>query len=1040
LLFMNLKEADVIYNGKVNRTEWGNPFPGLKPFDFDESHLFFGREGQADEILDKLFKNRFVGVVGTSGSGKSSLISCGLLPLLFGGYFTKAGSGWKVFASRPGMMPIENLAEALFLEDRNKETLTEEELQAGKNIITSILKSSSLGLVDILKKHIKSNQKNILLVIDQFEEIFRLIDRESRPEMVNDVNGFVNLLLKSIQQQEVSVYIVIGMRSDYLGETAQFPDLTRIINDSHFLIPQMTRDQLQLAIEGPIAVGGGNISKRLVQQLLNDVGNSSNKLPVMQHALMRTWEFWVKNQDQDEPLDIRHYSAIGRLEESLSLHADETYNELTTREKEICETVFKSLTEKGREIYGVRRPCSLSEIVLIAEVSEQELVNVIEMFRQPGRSLLMPPPGIPLTSNTIIEISHESLMWIWNRLKVWVNEEAESAQMYLRLSEAAKMYQIGRTGLWRPPDLQLALNWQQKQKPSFIWAQRYEPYYERAIVFLETSKKAFEDEQKSLAMFQRRSLQKAKITSLFLGTAAIISIIFFIFAIVKKIEADNQASIAVNNAIVAQSNFELAENRLKEVDQQRRQAEEAREQATRYAFEAQINFEQAKENAEQARINQELAEEHAALAENQANIARRNEEEAHVQKGFAEQNEKKAFRLRMLSIAQSMAVKSLQERGNDLKGLLALQAYNFNLTHGGEKYDGYIYDGLYFALRQLKNDSVFYKLEAHSDAVRSIVFNGEKVFSTGSDGRILTWGLKNYNNHYNLVYTNNYINRVVKVSADGRWLINAGEMPFIQLFDLKALNPRPIRIEAHNGIIYDMEFLSDRGLFVSTGSDSAIWINDYSSSRLFKKIETQIKTLSVSPDGRYLAGGSVNGKAYIWNTTDFANPVVIDVKSPIHKVLFNFAGNKLAIGDENGNITLFDFAENMINEDEKTVLTGHHSRINDIRFSKDDFFLASAGFDGRIQLWNMNNLDKLPIVFRDHQSYVWSLAFSPDGNHIVAGSKSGSIKIWPTQLEELAAQICAQLTRNMARKEWERYVAPDIEYGFTCPGIVVKQN
>ncbi len=1036
---MEVKGTDVIYLNNLEKTEMINPFPGLRPFSFEESHLFFGREGQTDEILVKLAANRFVGVIGASGSGKSSLVSCGLLPVLYGGFLTKAGAVWKIFSSRPGISPIDNLAEALFLNDNQKENYSEEEIQYGKNIISSILKSHSLGLVDVLKKHIGKKAQNVLLVIDQFEELFRLINRETRPEIINEVNGFVNLLIKTIQQEEVPVYVIITMRSDFIGETAQFPELTRIINDSQFLIPQMTRNQLQLAIEGPIAVGGGKISKRLVQQLLNDLGNSSDKLPVMQHALMRAWDFWIKNQEEDEPLDLRHYHAIGRLTEALSLHADETYNELTVKEKEICEALFKSLTEKGREIYGIRRPSNINVVAQIAKVSENEVIKVVESFRQPGRSLLMPPPGVLLHSHSIVEISHESLMWIWNRLKVWVNEEAESAQMYMRLSEAAEMYQIGRTGLWRPPDLQLALNWQQKQNPSYVWAQRYNPYYERAIVFLETSKKAYEDEQKNQAMLQKRRLQKAKITSLILGLAAVISIIFFIFAIVKKIEADDQATLARSNAQEAQSNFELAERRLEEVDLQRRQAIEAREQATRYANEAERNFEQAMENAEQARINQELAEEQAALAEHQANIAKQNENEAHLQRNLAEQNEHKAFRLRMLSIAQSMAVKSLQERDNNLKGLLALQAFHFNRDNEGETYDAYIYDGLYFALRQLENDSLFYKINAHKDAVRHIDFSGNRFFSTGSDGKIFSWQRDGASIQGSLLQENNFINRKAMVSSDGEWLINAGESTYLQIFNLKNPQTRPTRISAHHGLIYDIAYLPHNGLYITTGSDSTFWLNDYKSSNVFKKLDTQIKTLSVSPDGKLLAGGSVNGKVYIWRTSDFENPTILNVKAPVHKVIFNHKGDRLAIGDESGNISVYEVHEISLSQ-EVVILTGHHSRINDIRFSQDDFFMASAGFDGRIQLWNTNNLDKLPVVYRDHQSYVWSLAFSPDGKYVVAGSKSGSIKIWPTNMEELASQICSKLQRNMTEKEWKRYVAPDIDYNATCTDAIVSKT
>src|SRR5687768_13679864 len=91
----------------------GNPFPGLRPFSLDESHLFFGREGQVDEILVKLSKSRFVTVMGYSGSGKSSLLYCGLVPVLYGGFVTHTGPHWNAIISRPGASPLENLTESI---------------------------------------------------------------------------------------------------------------------------------------------------------------------------------------------------------------------------------------------------------------------------------------------------------------------------------------------------------------------------------------------------------------------------------------------------------------------------------------------------------------------------------------------------------------------------------------------------------------------------------------------------------------------------------------------------------------------------------------------------------------------------------------------------------------------------------------------------------------------------------------------------------------------------------------------------------------
>ena len=125
-------------------------------------------------------------------------------------------------------------------------------------------------------------------------------------------------------------------------------------------------------------------------------------------------------------------------------------------------------------------------------------------------------------------------MRIWVRLKNWVDEEHESAQMYMRLSDAAEMYQIGRTGLWRPPDLQLALNWQKKQQPNRLWAQQYNEAFERAIVFLDTSRITYEAEQKNQERLQQRMLRRTRLAAIILGILAVIAIAFLVYGVFGK--------------------------------------------------------------------------------------------------------------------------------------------------------------------------------------------------------------------------------------------------------------------------------------------------------------------------------------------------------------------------------------------------------------------------------------------------------------------------------------------------------------------------
>jgi len=147
-----------------------NPFPGLRPFEPDEDHLFFGRESQSDELLERLHKSRFLATVGGSGSGKSSLVRAGLLPSLYGGFMVGVGSSWRVALFRPGNNPIRNMAEAL-----NKHVFgTEKERSELQLSITeTALRRSALGLVEATRQARLPDRENLLVVVDQFEEIFR---------------------------------------------------------------------------------------------------------------------------------------------------------------------------------------------------------------------------------------------------------------------------------------------------------------------------------------------------------------------------------------------------------------------------------------------------------------------------------------------------------------------------------------------------------------------------------------------------------------------------------------------------------------------------------------------------------------------------------------------------------------------------------------------------------------------------------------------------------------------------------------------------
>lgn len=505
-----------------------NPFPGLRPFEFDESHLFFGRDGQSEQVISKLGRKRFLALVGTSGSGKSSLVRAGLLPTLLGGFMTSAPADWRIAIMRPGNNPIRNLAEAL-----NAGDVFGSEIEENAAIQTAIaeaaLRRGSLGLVDAVRQASMPENETLLVVVDQFEEIFRFERVSEGDAYRNESSAFVKLILEASRQREIPIYVVLTMRSDYLGDCSRFWDLPEAINESQYLIPRLTRDQLREVITGPVAVGAGEITQRLVNRLLNDVGDNQDQLPVMQHLLMRVWDECkekrleieliegtektrVPHRDvhKGEAIDLCCYEAVGGMAEALSRHADEAYAELTESRRKLAEQILRCLTERGPDNREVRRPMTVRDLCAVTGADETEVIAVVETFRRPGRSFLMPPAATPLTADSLVDISHESLIRNWKRLQEWVDDEARCARTYRRLAETAVLYGTGEAALWRDPDLQTALNWRDRIEPNVAWARRYHPAFDAAIDFLEESKKQQREETAEREREQRERIEQAE--------------------------------------------------------------------------------------------------------------------------------------------------------------------------------------------------------------------------------------------------------------------------------------------------------------------------------------------------------------------------------------------------------------------------------------------------------------------------------------------------------------------------------------------------
>ena len=1001
-----------------------NPFPGLRSFEEDEDYLFFGRERQVDELLKKLGSTRFLAVIGASGSGKSSLVKCGLIPSLHSGIITKAGSNWRIAVFRPGNNPIGNMAEILAQPD----ILYGEEAAdiPYRPIIESTLRRSDLGLIETTRQSTLRPNENLLIVVDQFEELFRFSKYEKNSlKAKKDSLAFIRLLLTAYKQKDIPIYIVLTMRSDFLGDCTEFIGLPEAINEGQYLIPRMRREEIRMAITGPIAVGGAEITPLLLSHLLNDTKDNPDQLPILQHALMRTWYYW-KQQDEKEALDLRHYEAIGKMSKALSQHAEEAYEELGKEEqKNICKILFKSLTDKISDGRGTRRPTKLGEIAQLAEVSKEALIKVIDVFRKPGRSFLMPPHDVALTEDSVIDISHESLMRIWIRLVKWTDEEAQSAETYLRLAEAAERHQDGKGGLWRNPELEFTLRWQEEHQPNQVWATRYDPSFERAISFLDHSKAAFDFELEQKEKRQKRRLKRSRMIIGFSSVAAILFLFLSLFTFTLKLEADKQQQIAQEQKVIAEEEKVRAEENEEEARKQQQTAEEQKAIAEQEKTKAEQSEQKAVQQQEIAIMQRAIAEEEKTKAEQSEQKALEQQQIAEEQKGIAEQEKTKAEEneaiaqvLRDLAESRNQSFNAIQllNKGKIAEGAkMAVDAHKLNRANDGPVQNNDNYQALLQALWHLQGESSY---KAHRSSIRAIAVNkaNGQIASGDESGAIHILNIRSHTiENVQLLKNNGQRIRALAYSPDGQFLVAGTVGGTLIVWDVTQGNSYKKRIQKnYSGLIGFTGFIkyntTDALVFHAGKTAYIAEISGQEIDIIEEESFASIAAMAVSKDGTQVLIGT--GKTIYWYTVSSGTlldqkPFSHQISDPITALAVSNKGRFIAAGMHTGRIYLLKQGSSS-----GKYLAFHQpkSKLSGLTFSSGKSVqLASSGFDQTARLLDVealfDNRKEDPIELKGHDKWVHGLSYSRDGNHLITIGEDHVLRIWPTQSDHMAVLL-----------------------------------
>jgi WD40 repeat protein len=434
-----------------------SPYPGLRPFDFDEHPIFFGRERHCDEILKRLATSNFVSVIGPSGCGKSSLLNAGVMPQLRAGRFYLAGASWELARMRPQNRPAWNFAAAV--DSLHEPVGGSDRVRRLMRLQQELLFDPKAALDEVRERVGFTPNANILIVVDQFEELFNPENYESEAQR-DEVQSLVDVLLQIHEGKIDRTYCILTMRSDHLGDCSAFPRLADAVNKTFYLTPNLTEPEQRRAIEFPALQFEGTFEDGLVDRIFRDMQQEkADQLPLMQHALMLMWNAArLAPREADAPvrLTLALYERYGPLADALKKHGDDLLRRFKRLpgssepiDWQLVEDMFRQLTERspGASAQDVRRPTEFSKLAAIigrtTDEEKAELRFAIDQFRGPEALFLQPfmTDKATIADDQRVDIVHECLIRKWPVLSAWVQAESEAVKVLHDLvvvSKAAK--------------------------------------------------------------------------------------------------------------------------------------------------------------------------------------------------------------------------------------------------------------------------------------------------------------------------------------------------------------------------------------------------------------------------------------------------------------------------------------------------------------------------------------------------------------------------------------------------------------------------
>ena len=955
------------------------PFKGLQAFDVADAELFFGRERLVAEIVARLPGTGLLGVIGPSGSGKSSAVRAGLLPALAGGVLPGSESFEQVLL-RPGEHPMAALRRALGEPDGVAEPV------AGA-----------------LRRLVPGSR--LLVVVDQFEELFTACrDREQR-------SAFIDALVVPDER----LLAVLAVRADFYGACAQHRRLARALGESHVLVGQMKPDELARAVAGPAEQCGLEVEPELIARLVEETAGQTGGLPLLSTTLLELWQGRSGNR-----LTVRAYERTGGVRGAVARLAETAYERLSPAEAATARNILVRLAGEGEAEAAVRRRVPLSELDLASSASARRVLDILTENR------------LLTVGGETVEVAHEALLREWPRLRGWLEHDAEARRLHRHITIHAREWDAGGRDpgeLYRGARLASALD---------LAAEHADVLNDLERAFLDEARLVSErDAERSRRMNRRlRALLSGALVALAVAVGA------GAIALDQRSDARDAATVADAQRLGTQALTDDRLDRALLLARAGVELDDSvatrgsllstleRVQPGSLGILPDVH------DVEIYSVAVDPSGERLAFGDafgelQVVDIASRRRLAVHrIASGLVQ-------RVVYSPDGATLAVTSLDTSGTppdvvlelfDPRTLRPQRRIELPRLPRPTEFTGaspvFTADGglvvLEIPFPNNQREAVR-RIDASTGAVSDRAFRfGATALDlvTSSDRRRVLVTSDREGATYELDAADLRVLRrhpaggtALALSPDDGTLALGGADGTVRLLDLGSSRVRTLA-GRHSERVMRLAFTPDGGTLVSVAEDGKVLVWDLAEGRVRERLDAHtgsVEALAVTPDGRTAISSGIDGRVALWDlngdrrlrrAVPLRRSFVVDDFTPRGAAL-SPDGRTLAVTESDGTVDLVDTAT----LERRSVLRAGDGAALAVDFSPDGRLLAVAGEKGALGLWDASTLAPVGRLsgLRD---WTQAIAFSPDGRLLAAGDVNGSrpqLRIWDVRRRALTS-------------------------------------